>query len=259
MLALCAASGAAALAHYVIDVVGDFALRHDAYDDIAHSSRELFSGIALLIAVLLAWRGLRICCDLAATYRGRLRSKTFDWREGALFGLVTGAATTLLVPLMECLDGRIAGAPISSLGDAFGGSVALGAGIAILCAATAGFLIYALARWLVSHRDTIATIIATLLRRSSNEPKLFDKSSERHSLTPRRRRTPHALRLCKRGPPCSGRHQCYYTRTSFKGDSREFLVCSRVARARRARGRVRFRGARHGGARDSASTHGTPR
>ena len=260
MLSLCAATGAAALAHYVIDVVGDFALPHDTYDDIAHSSRELFSGLALLFAVLLAWRGLRVCCDLAAAYRGRLRTKTFERREGALFGSFTIAATSLLVPVMECLDGRLAGTPIGSLDDAFGGSLALGLGIAVLCAAVTGLLVYGVARWLVAHRDAIVTIIATLMRRACDAPKLFDKSAERHALAPRRRRALHALRLCKRGPPRSSRCQRYYTRTIIKGDSRDFLVCSRVARGHCARGRVRFRNARFGGPiRDAASTHGTTR
>ncbi|MFZ0365083.1 MAG: hypothetical protein WAL67_12850, partial [Candidatus Cybelea sp.] len=49
-LVLCAASAAAGLAHYAIDVVGDFALAHDDYDGVAHGSRELVTALGLVIA-----------------------------------------------------------------------------------------------------------------------------------------------------------------------------------------------------------------
>ena len=66
---------------------------------------------------------------------------------------------------MEWLDGRLAGVPITRLSDAFGGSILLGAGITVLCAALGACLAYVIARWLLSHRDAIAAIIATLVSR----------------------------------------------------------------------------------------------
>ena len=84
-LAACAAAAAAAAAHLVIDIVGDYALAHDTFDDVSHSSRELISGIALLLACLLAGRGLRICCEVAATYRYRLPQAAFSSGERMCF------------------------------------------------------------------------------------------------------------------------------------------------------------------------------
>ena len=189
------------MAHVLIDVIGDFALPHDTYDDIAHASRGLASGIALILAFALALGGLRICCELAARYRHRLprlrlcAGERFAFLFATLLGAVAG------VPAMECLDDRLAGVPVHSLADAFGGSILLGVATTVVCAALVGWLVYALARWLVSHRDHIAAIIETLVRRhaSSALPRVADLSLQLRA--PRRRRAPHALRLCKRGPP----------------------------------------------------------
>jgi hypothetical protein len=241
LLALCAAAGAAALAHYVIDIVGDYALPHDTYDDVIHSSRGLVSGIALVLAIVLASRGLRVCCELAASCRGRLRTRTLDPKASMAFALISTIATACFVPAMECLDGRLAGAPITTLGDAFGGSLALGLGLTLLCAAAIGALVYAIARWLISYRDAIATIIGTLLRRSSGAPRLCGRDFWRQVLTPRRRRTPHALRLCKRGPPSGGLNHGHHFLQSTEGDSREFCFYSRYAGVNRARDNANFR------------------
>ncbi len=240
VLALCAASAAAALAHYAIDVVGDFALAHDTYDDVAHSSRELLSGIALVLAVLLAARGLRICCEIAASNRGRLPLGRAPLPEIAAFVLATVAVTACLVPAMECLDGRLAGAPVTNLADAFGGSVALGLCTTIACAGLLGLALYAFARWLVSHRDAIVAIIETLLCRRLGDPAPHAQNLWRHTLAPRRRRAPHALRLCKRGPPHRGRTSHLF-HTSTEGESREFRLESRVANAFGARHDAWFR------------------
>ena len=74
-LALCGASAAAAFAHYAIDVVGDYALPHDTYDGVRHASRALLSGVALLVAFVLARRGLRACFKIATSRRGNLRGR----------------------------------------------------------------------------------------------------------------------------------------------------------------------------------------
>ena len=125
-LLLCASAAAAALADYAIDVVGDYALRQDTYDAIEHGSRELVIGIALIVAALLALRGLRTCCDVALANRGRLALPAVG--RGQVLGFLAGslATTVLLVPAMEVLDGRISGDPVSGIDDAFGGSLLLG-------------------------------------------------------------------------------------------------------------------------------------
>jgi hypothetical protein len=200
-LALCAAAAGAVVAHLAIDVVGDYALTRDSYDNLRHGSRELVTGVALLVALLLAARGLRICCEIAADNRSRLLRPALRLREllAMLFGAVAASAT--IVPAMEYLDGRLEGMPVRRLADAFGGSIALGLGTTLICAAFVALLVYVVAGWLISHRDSIATIIETFLRSFRDAARKSGYECVRQRFTPRRRRTINALRLAKRGPP----------------------------------------------------------
>lgn len=200
-LLLCAAAAAAAMAHSAIDIIGDYALAHDTYDNLPHASRELVSGVAFLLAVLLAGRGLRYCCAIAAANRARVAQPRLSLRWSTGFVLGTIAVTAMLVPSMEWLDGRLGGVPVKELDDAFGGSILLGGGTTVVCAALIALLVYGFVRWLISHRDSIASIIETLLRRTDGVTRLSSHDLVRCLSTPRRRRTPYALRLCKRGPP----------------------------------------------------------
>lgn len=238
--ALCAASAAAALAHYAIDVVGDYALPHDTYDGVSHASRALLSGVALLVAFVLARRGLRACFKIATSRRGNLPAASFSLREWAGFVLAAIAGTAVFVPAMEWLDGRLAGVPVRELDDAFGGSILLGLATTVLCATLVASLIYAIAFWLLSHRDDIVAIIVTLCRRSDTTSRPCGHDLERGFLSPRRRRTAHALRLCKRGPPGSATSRWHYHFTSTEGDSCEIRSRSHNARAACARRCVRI-------------------
>ncbi|MBV8530605.1 MAG: hypothetical protein JO104_04755 [Candidatus Eremiobacteraeota bacterium] len=200
-LALCAGAAGAAMSHFVIDVVGDYALARDSYDHLAHGSRELMSVSAMIVAAVLAARGLRVCCDVATRNRGRIERPAL--RPHELLGILWGAAATSIVavPAMECLDGRLAGAPVQRLADAFGGSIPLGLGTTIACAAVVALVVYSIARWLISHRDSIATIIETLLRRTTDPADSCGYGRNAHRFTPRRRCTAQAPRFSKRGPP----------------------------------------------------------
>jgi len=199
-LALCAAAAGAALAHVAIDVVGDYALDRDSYDHLRHGSRELVTGFALVVAAMLAVRGLRVCCEIAQRNRGSLARPMLGLPEllGALGTAV--AASVVAVPAMELFDGRLDGVAVTNLADAFGGSIALGVATTILCAALVASVVYGLALWLISHRDSIATIIETLLRRIVTAPprSAYDLATQR--FIPNRCALP-ALRLAKRGPP----------------------------------------------------------
>jgi hypothetical protein len=200
-LALCAAAAGAALAHWAIDVVGDYALARDSYDHLQHGSRELITAIALMLAAVLAVRGLGICCEIATIHRTRLVRPVMALREllsvvGASVGL-----SLAIVPGMEYLDGRLDGVPVHRLGDAFGGSIPLGVATTLVCAGLVALLACGLARWLISHRDSIATIIETLLRATAGAHRPSDDDLFLQLFTPRRRRTMRALRLSKRGPP----------------------------------------------------------
>ncbi|MFY9718254.1 MAG: hypothetical protein WAK16_01305 [Candidatus Cybelea sp.] len=198
-LILCAAAAGAALAHWAIDIVGDYALAHDSYDNLAHDSRGLISGIALTIAVVLAARGLRHCCEIAIKYRARAPQAPVGAR--AVLGLLIAAVavTLILVPAMEWFDGRLDGAPVQSLSAAFGGSLLLGIATTAICASLVGALVYALARWLVAYRDAIATVLETLLRRNGDAVLRRAYKLESSPLT--FDRAPDALRISRRGPP----------------------------------------------------------
>jgi hypothetical protein len=191
------------MAHIAIDVVGDYALAHDSYDNLRHDSRELVSAVALILALLLAVRGLRICCEIATKNRTRILRPVLRLREAICFLLGTIGASAVLVPTMEWSDGQLAGVPVHRVTDAFGGSIALGAGMTILCTIGVALVVYAIARWLISHRDSIATIVETLLRRIAGAVRPSGLDLARQLVTPRRRRTPNALRLSKRGPPAT--------------------------------------------------------
>jgi len=200
-LALCAAAGGAALAHFVIDIVGDYVLARDSYDNLRHSSRDVVSAAALVLAAILAARGLRVCCDLAARHRARLLRPVLGLPETLALFLGATVSSTAIVPGMEYLDGRLDGVAVDRLGDAFGGSILVGMITTLVCAGVVTLLVYAVARWLISYRDSIVTIIETLLRRRLNDDRRNARALDAGQLAPRRRRAPNALRLAKRGPP----------------------------------------------------------
>ena len=95
-LAFCAAVAAAVIAHIAIDVLGDYALTADSYDNLRHGSRELASFIAFILAVTLAVRGLRICCEIAAANRTRILLPVNRLRDWIGFVLAAGAAAVVL-------------------------------------------------------------------------------------------------------------------------------------------------------------------
>ncbi len=198
---MCAAAAGAALSHLAIDVVGDYALARDSYDHLRHDSRDLVSGIALIVAALLAGRGLRACCEIAAANRHRLARPLLGGRR--LLATLTAAiaGSLALVPAMELLDGRLDGVAVSNVADSFGGSIALGLATTLVCAALVALAILIFARWLIAHRDSIVTIIETLLAAvdKAAQPCAYERSGRHSSI--RRRRAPTALRLAKRGPP----------------------------------------------------------
>lgn len=199
-LALCAAATAAALAHFAIDVVGDFALKHDAYDGVAHGSREYAAAFAIGFAVLAAGRGLRACCDLAQRARGRLAPPEFTIPGRVGYALLAISIACMGVPAMEWLDNILDAAPLAQLGDAFGGSLVLGLATTLLCAAFVTAIFYAFARWLLEHRDVIVAMVATLLQRCNHVAAALRIDVDLHGLY-HQASSAVALCLAKRGPP----------------------------------------------------------
>lgn len=199
-LALCAAALAGALAHYAIDVVGDFALRRDAYDGLAHGSREYAVGLAVVFAVIAAGHGLRACCRLAQRAQGRLAKPELTAAGTAGYATVAVIVACIGVPAMEWFDNALAAVPLTHLGDAFGGSLLLGLSTTLLCATFVASMFYLFARWLLEHRDIIVAIVSTLLRRCNEDVVAFCNDLDRYGLH-RQASSPVALCLAKRGPP----------------------------------------------------------
>ena len=220
VLLVAAVAASAALAHYAIDVVADFMVAHASFDDIAgHGSREFVAIVAVALAVFLGLRGLRLCCD-AVSRRGRNGSgsgsgsnvvtlspskgdsnaKPPSWWTLVPFAAITIVAACAAVPLMEYVDARLAGDAIDGLSDAFGGSILLGLTTTALCAATVATTVFALVRWLLSHRERIVAAIASVIRRFYEPQESAQHARERGSIVVCRPRIA-ASRRGLRAPP----------------------------------------------------------
>lgn len=199
-LLICAAALSAAFAHYAIDVVGDYALAHDTYDRIAHDSRQIVVTVALVATLIAVARGVRLCFELATRDRGRLTENPLGWAEAAIFVSAVVLGALALVPAMEWGDGLIDHAPVHQLAAAFGGSIFVGVATTLVCASLVAAAIFALARWLLAHRDSLLallTVFATRRPRAS----LATARTRRAIPIDVRHRSPRAHRLSKRGPP----------------------------------------------------------
>jgi len=227
-LFVAAAAGAAACAHYAIDIVGDFALPHDTYDDVAHGSREFLSVLAIAIAAVLALRGLRFCCEIGARERLRVGGPALTVGTGMAFVALTALFACAIVPAMELFDAHLAGRAVDDLGDAFGGSGRLGLGLTMICAVAIATATYALARWLVSQRLAIAAAISSLVARDP-APAPSPQRLRGLRISPRRRRSTGALRLSKRGPPSVDGSERQHLLHHLQGDSRALFFFARVA------------------------------
>jgi hypothetical protein len=202
LVALVVAAGAAAavLAHGTIDVIADYLVAHASYDDVSsHDSRGLVIALGAVVAGAIALHGLRLCCDAAAN-RTLASPPAPSWRVAPLFIGATMLLASIAVPAMELFDSRLAGTTLGSLNDAFGGSVFLGLGTTLACACAVAVAAFALARWLLSHRDRIIAAIVAIIRVRSREytgPRR-SRSFADAPICPRR---VSALRRGKRAPP----------------------------------------------------------
>lgn len=218
-LVVAAAAAAAVLAHGTIDIIADYLVRHASYDDVSsHDSRGLVVALATVIAGAVALHALRLCCD-AAAHRTLASSPAPSWRCAPLFAGATMLLASIAVPAMELLDSRLAGASLASLDDAFGGSVLLGLTTTLACAAGVAIAVFALARWILSHRDRIIAAIVAFMRlrpqmytgpRRSRSfvdvpicPRLFSALRHGERAPPHNAlRLPRNVTLTLRGHPC---------------------------------------------------------
>ncbi|HYL28124.1 MAG TPA: hypothetical protein VEW74_09855 [Candidatus Nitrosotalea sp.] len=199
-LVIAAAAAAAVVAHATIDVIADFLVAHASYDDVSsHDSRGLVVFVAAAIAGLVALHGLRLCCDAAAN-RTLASSPAPSWRSAPIFAGATMLLAAMIVPAMELFDARLARTPLTGLGDAFGGSVLLGLGTTLACAAAVSIAVFALARWILSHRDRIVAAIAGIIGARS-QAGAGPRRSRSFTGAPICARRLSALRRGKRAPP----------------------------------------------------------
>jgi hypothetical protein len=198
LLAVCLTAFAA---HTIVDVVGDFALAHDTYDDVGHSSRiGTLAGAAVLV-LLVVVEALGAALSRSAGHgaassvaRSVLRS---PWRFGCTVAVLSVAA----VAGMEYVDGVLAGAPVDGLAEALGGSIALGLGVTLACAGLVSTLVVQFARAL----SLPCAFVARLLRAIAHLPRraAAPAGNERAHRTPRPRPQTFDYAFCaaKRGPP----------------------------------------------------------
>lgn len=195
---------AATSAHVLTDVAGDYLLAHDTYDGVAHHSRTFLVVAAVLVLLLVA------AVRLAATLMSRFcpsRASTVRAMRGALgrpatFALVSAAAAIFALAGMEYFDCSAAAKAVDVPG-LFGGSIALGAGTALLAGAAFGWLVHRVARLAAKYEAPIADFIAAVFKTAINGrmPQPLRRGAETAAS--------HAYALLlirhgrKRGPPAS--------------------------------------------------------
>jgi hypothetical protein len=204
LVVLAAAFCAAVCAHVGIDVAGDYVLPDDSYDHLAHGSREIFTLVALLFAGGAAAVLLRHVLRAAASIPSRVRLLNVTRGYAVEWYLAVTGLALVLVPTMETIDAIRDGRRVESLTDAFGGSLLLGGGTTLICAAAICTLLFALVGWLCRHRERVARVVGALLARGAASPRPKYAQRSRSSLVTRAREL-RALRRGKRGPPLRSR------------------------------------------------------
>jgi hypothetical protein len=191
---------AAVSAHVGIDVLGDYLVRDDSYDHVAHGSRELFTVFALLLAAGAGCHLLSRLCTTAASIRARVRLLQLSRIQLARFAAAVVLVALALVPAMETIDAMRAGVGVDSLADAFGSSLLLGTSVTIASALVWCAVLFGITAWLCKHRESVARLIYESLAVSSVLPACEHESRERAAIAGHIRER-RALRRPKRGPP----------------------------------------------------------
>lgn len=150
-------------AHVGIDILGDYLVRDDRYDHVAHGSRLLFTAIALGLAGAAATCLFAHLCRAAASLRMRARMLALRRAQVATGIAAIALLALLVVPAMEIIDVLRAGGDVDSLADAFGGSLLLGIATTLGCALAWSGAIVALVAWLLRHRERVVRLLYELL------------------------------------------------------------------------------------------------
>jgi hypothetical protein len=167
-LPLAAALLAAVAAHVALDVVGDFVLAHDAFDDHTHGSR-LLASLGLAVAALIAlWTLARALAAETRGCRGALQAalRAALPASPAVFVATVAAAALPLLAAMAWLDAASAGTGIDDVADLLGGSIPMGAGFALGFALAAACGAYGLMALLARHHRAIVRAAEAFVRRA---------------------------------------------------------------------------------------------
>jgi signal transduction histidine kinase len=164
-VAVCAIALLAAVsAHVGIDVLGDYLVRDDSYDHVAHGSRVVFTLCALGLASAAGLYCFSQLCTAAASLRNRVRMLRLRRAHIAVALAAIALLALFFVPVMEALDALRAGTDVDSLADAFGGSLLLGISTTLACALAWSGMLLGVAAWLVRHRDRVARLLVAFLQ-----------------------------------------------------------------------------------------------
>jgi hypothetical protein len=161
----------ALFAHFLIDLVGDVLLARDAYDDVAHHSREWVFIVACVLAAIAGWRTLcaaRRELRGSRDSRGSLRALLYDSVPTSC-GRFVAAVAALSVPAllaMAGLDAAIDGTAIDDVADLLGGSVALGLSCTLGTAVVVATLAWTAIRTLARFDRAVLRLIAALAERA---------------------------------------------------------------------------------------------
>jgi hypothetical protein len=165
-LLLSVALFAALTGHVVIDILGDFMLAHDTYDDMDHSSRTIVALVTLGLTVLGIGLGFH-----AAIREARGSENAFCTAlRGALprsqpaFLIAAIVLATFVLCVMEGCDAWLAARPVDNVGDLLGGSVPFGATIETIVATVVSLVTLAGLRRLARAR-VIAGLVVAFFRR----------------------------------------------------------------------------------------------
>lgn len=163
-----AAFAAAVAAHVAIDALGDVVLARDAYDHVAHGSRAVALGGAMVAACVLTW--CIVGCAFAEAFGNRpsLRTALAHAHRSSAGWFVARVVVLTIVVLgaMGIFDALLDAGTIGTIGDVFGGSPALSCGVTIPLAVGAALGARALLGAIVaSHRKLVGALVALIALR----------------------------------------------------------------------------------------------